>query len=295
MQPSVAALRPRLLDQNAGMITLLLIVDSLHFVFARLLLPYISPDISALYVQGVSTLIFGLYALGTGQLNWRILRHHGWFFLAIGALIGISTNLSYSAIAFIDPGTASMLAKVATVFSLAFGFFWLGERLTGRQWFGALVSIVGSFIVAYQPEADLLRFGALLLLASTVLYTLHTAIVKRYSEGIDFVNFFFFRVLATTVVLLLVAAGQGVLTWPQPDAWLIVTVTALVDVVISRVLYYVALRRFNMSIHTILLTLSPVVTIVWAFFLFETLPGLQETIGGITVLLGVLLVTWPRR
>ena len=48
-----------------------------------------------------------------------------------------------------------------------------------------------------------------------------------------------------------------------------------VDVVISRVLYYLALRRLRMSIHTVILTLSPVITILWSLALFDVLPTLQ--------------------
>jgi drug/metabolite transporter (DMT)-like permease len=276
-------------------LSVLVLIESLHFVFARLLLPFIGPGISAFYVQGVGTLIFGLYGLATRQLDWRILGRHWGFFLAIGALIGISTDMSYTAIAFVDPGTAAMLGKISTVFSLGFGVFWLRERFAPIQWVGALIAILGTFVIAFQPGSDYLRFGSLLILGSTIMYALHTALVKRFGGQIDFVNFFFFRLFSTTAVLGIVAAGQGVLTWPLATAWPIVIITALVDVVISRVLFYAALRRLHMSMHTIILTLSPVATIVWSLYLFGTWPGLQQLLGGSAVLLGVILVTWPRR
>jgi drug/metabolite transporter (DMT)-like permease len=188
-----------------------------------------------------------------------------------------------------------MLAKIATVFSLAFGVLWLGDRLSNVQWLGAVVAIVGSVVVAFEPGGAILRAGSLLILGSTLLYALHTAIVKRYGGQIDFTNFFFFRIFATTAMLFVIAAGRRVLVWPQPDAWAIITLTAVVDIIISRVLYYAALRRLTMSIHTIVLTLGPVATILWSRILFGTLPGRQEMIGGITVLIGVMLVTWPRK
>lgn len=295
MQHSLRSNPSRVLDQKAWLLVVMLLIDSLHFVFARLLLPYISPDISALYVQAVGTFFFGAYALVTGQLNWGVLRRHFWFFLAIGLLIGISTNMTYTAIAYIDPGTASLLAKVSIVFSLAFGYFWLHERFTTMQWIGAGVAILGSLAIAYQPGGNVLQFGAILILVASLMYALHTAIVKRYGNSIDFINFFFFRVFATTAVLFVVAAGRGVLVGPPANAWPIVVITALVDIIISRVLYYVALRRLDMNIFTILLTLSPVVTIVWSLLLFDTLPGLQQFAGGAAVLAGVMVVTWPRK
>jgi drug/metabolite transporter (DMT)-like permease len=140
-----------------------------------------------------------------------------------------------------------------------------------------------------------LQWGALLILGGTLMYALHTAIVKRFGGQMDFVNFFFFRILTTTAILFVIAAGRGVLAWPTLAGWGIVSLTAVMDVIISRLLFYVALRRMTMNIHTIVLTLSPVATILWSLLLFDTLPGLQQVIGGGAVLLGVLIVTWPGR
>ncbi len=293
-QPSASQGTRALAQNNLLWLTILVLVESLHFVFARLLSLYISPDISAMYVQAVGTLLFGTYAVATGKLDWQILRRHWIFFLSIALLIGVSTNMSYHAITVVDPGTASMLGKVSIIFSLGFGFFWLKERLTPSQWIGAAISIIGSFVIAFQP-GDLLQWGALLILGGTLLYALHTAIVKRYGGQMDFVNFFFFRIFTTTAVLFVIAAGGGVLAWPTRAGWMIVALTAVVDIIISRVLFYVALRRMTMNIHTIVLTLSPVATILWSLLLFDTLPGRQQIIGGSAVLLGVLIVTWPRR
>jgi drug/metabolite transporter (DMT)-like permease len=64
-----------------------------------------------------------------------------------------------------------------------------------------------------------------------------------------------------------------------------------VDVVISRVLYYLVLRRVQMSFHAIILTLSPVVAIGWSLILFDVLPTGQAVLGGTAVLIGVIIVT----
>ena len=46
-----------------------------------------------------------------------------------------------------------------------------------------------------------------------------------------------------------------------------------------------------MSIHSIVLTLSPVAAVLWSLLLFDTLPTLQQFLGGAAVILGVLIVT----
>ena len=272
------------------MLALLLLFDSMHFIFARLLLPYVSPNVSAMYVMIVATIQVGIYGVATGQLGLAALRNHWRFFLIIGLLIGISTHLGFIAIGFIEVGTAAMLNQISTVFSVGVGLFWLREHFSPIQLLGTGIAILGSFVIAYQPDARL-QWGALLIIVGSFCYSLHFAIVKRHGSQIDFVNFFFYRILSTALLLFLSAAGRQVLSWPSLQGWLVILVTATVDVTISRIFYYLALRRLNMSLLSVISTLSPVAAIVWAVLLFGTLPTGQQLLGGLAILVGVLVVT----
>jgi drug/metabolite transporter (DMT)-like permease len=294
MQDSLTVDTSHPLNSAFPLIIALLCVDSLHFVFARLLLPYISPGVSAMYVLGIGTLEVGLFGLAQRRLHLSTLKKHLWFFLALGFLVAISTSINYQAVAFIDPGTASLLSETSILFGLAFGLFWLRDRLTRPQIVGALVALVGVFIITFQP-GDYLRLGSLLVLASALLYAAHAAIAKRYGGEIEFLDFFFFRLLSTTAFLLLLAVGRGALAWPGLTAWGLLALVGSVDAVVSRALYYLALRRLKMSMHSIVLTLSPAAAILWSLLLFDTLPTLQQFLGGIAVLLGVLMVTVNRK
>ncbi|UCG05666.1 MAG: DMT family transporter [Desulfobacterales bacterium] len=283
----------RLIDKKAPLIAALVVIDSTHFIFARLLLPHISPSVSAFYVLSVGTVLFGLYGFFCRKIHFKTFKNHFWFFLSIGALIGVSTIINYEAVAFIDAGTASILAKASILMSVGLGIFWLRERFTRFQSFGALLALTGVLIITFQP-GDYLRLGSLLVLLSAFMYALHTAIVKRYGEEMDFVEFFFFRVLSTSVLLFGIALGRRALIWPDSSTWLLLIMTGTVDVVISRSLFYLVLRRMTMSIHSIVLTLSPVAAISWAFLLFDTMPTIQQFVGGVGVILGVLMVTIRR-
>jgi drug/metabolite transporter (DMT)-like permease len=221
------------------------------------------------------------------------LRNHFWFFLSIGALIGLSTIINYEAVAFIDAGTATILSQASILMSVGLGIFWLRDRLTRFESFGAMLALIGVLIITFQP-GDYLRLGSLLVLLSAFMYALHTAIVKRYGEEMDFVDFFFFRIFSTTVLLFIFTLSRRMLVWPDANIWLLLIVGGTVSLVISRILFYIVLRRMTMSIHSIVLALSPVAAILWAFLLFDTLPTLQQLIGGVGVIFGVLMVTMRR-
>lgn len=280
--------------QNAPLvIAILLLVDSLHFVFARLLLPYLPGGTSAFYVLAIATLQVFIFLGLRRRIRFSIFRSNLRFFLAIGLLVATSTTFNYVAVGYIDPGTASLLAQSASIFALGFSIFWLREKLTGLEIIGALIALIGVFVISFQP-GDYLRLGSLLVLASAFMYALHAAIVKRHGGQMDFGNFFLFRVASVTGFLLLFTSIRGQLIWPSWEAWRFLILAGTIDVVLSRVLYYLALRRLQMSFHTIILTLSPVITIIWSLILFSEKPTAQSFVGGAAVILGVVIVTWGK-
>jgi drug/metabolite transporter (DMT)-like permease len=281
-----------------ALVVVLLILDSLHFVFARLLLPHISPGVSALYVMLVSTLEVGIFGAVTRRLHWETARRHLRLFIAIGILIGVSMMANYEAVAFIDPGTASLLNQTSILFSLGFGFLLFHDRLAPRQLAGAALAVVGVFVIAFQP-GDYLRLGALIAVASAFMYALHAALSKlvlnssagREGDAIDFVDFFFFRLLFTAAALGCLSVIRGALALPTLHALALVALVGTVDVVLSRTLYYLALRRLTMSLHTLILTLSPIAALTWSVFLFGTRPTPQQLLGGAAVIAGMVLVS----
>lgn len=280
--------------QNAPVVVaVLLMVDSLHFVFARLLVPYLPGGTAAFYVLAVATVEVAIFLTFRRAIRFDVFRQNLRFFLAIGLLVALSTTFNYVAVRYIDPGTASLLAQTSTIFAMALSLIWLGERLNRLEVVGALVAIVGVFVIDFQT-GDYWQLGSLLVLGSSFMYALHAAIVKRHGGELEFRNFFLWRLTSTTGFLLAFTVARGQLVWPEPRAWLILIAAGTVDVVISRVLYYLALRRLRMSFHTILLTLSPVITILWSLALFGELPALQGLIGGAAVIAGVAIITVGR-
>jgi len=269
----------------------LLLVDSLYFIFARLLLPLVPPASGAMYLLVVGTVQIAIVM--RGRVDWTVLRRHWVFFLVVGFLVGVDTNMGFVAMRYVDPGTASLLSRTSILFGVAFGIAWLGERLSRTETLGALIALGGVLVIGVQP-GEYLRWGSALIIVATFLYALHAAVVKRYGGNIPFADFMVFRSAAVAAVLVVLAVAQGAVVWPTPVAWGWLVVAATVNVVISRGLYYLALRRLDMSLLTIILTLTPVVTWAWSMLLFGGRPTRQEVLGGAATLVGVVVVTASR-
>jgi drug/metabolite transporter (DMT)-like permease len=158
---------------------------------------------------------------------------------------------------------------------------------------GAAVAVAGVLVISFQP-GDYLRWGSLIVVSSTLLYAVHSALVKRFAGDMPFGDFMFFRVASVAAVLVALAIGQREVVWPTPVAWGWLGLAGAVNVVLSRGIYYLALRRLDMSFLTILLTLTPVVTWLWSIAAFGGRPTAMEIAGGVATLAGVLLVTASR-
>lgn len=284
-------------NNTAALMAILLMIDSLHFVWARLLLPHLPPITAAMFVLVIGAAQITAFNLinKRARLNWKSFRRHASFYLGIGLLVAVSTSMNYAAVALIDPGLASLLGKTGILFGIALSIIWLRDRLNRLETVGSMISIAGVFVVSFQPGASTpISLGALLVLGSAFLYSLHTAIVKRFGDSIDFAEFFMYRLVTTSGFLLLLTWLGNQWVWPDPNTWLLLLVVGSIDVVISRALYYTALRRLNMSTHTLILTLSPVAAVLWSMLLFNSWPTLQEIGGGLSVLLGIIIISTSR-
>ncbi len=267
-----------------GMVT----VDSLHFVFARLLFPQIVPSIAAMYVLIVATVEILLVNLvcyrSIPALTWGRL----WVFLGIGLLVGGSTYIDYEAMAYIDPGTAALLFQTSIFFGITLGIWLLKESMTTFQIIGTFFAAIGVVSITFHP-GDYTRFGALLILISAFMYSLHAVIAKRYGSSMDFFEFFFFRLLFTSIVLTIFCLAKHELIMPPKNTWLLLIVVGTVDVVISRAFYYLALRRLKVSLLSVSLAVSPALAVVWAVVFFDAYFAIRQITGGILVIAGVLL------
>ncbi|MXX25604.1 MAG: DMT family transporter [Caldilineaceae bacterium SB0668_bin_21] len=276
--------------RGTALIICLLMIDSLHYVFARLVFPYIEPALGAFYIIAVALVEVGLIGLITRRLSLDPLRRMWPTFLAIGMCVAVSTRLNYEAMAFIDPGVAAMVGKMTVLFSLGFGLLWLGERFTLMQGVGSAIAVVGLAVISFQP-GDYLGIGAMMILFSTFIYALHAALTKRNMGEVDLLNFFFYRLLLTAAFLALFNLARGNFALPSAQAFPILLLVGTVDVVVSRFLYYWTLRKLDMSIFAIALAASPVAAVLWSQLLFDVFPTPQQLLGGFAILCGVAVVT----
>lgn len=288
-----------ILNNTPFAIGMVLLFDSLHLIWARSLNHSLHPIASSFWVLGLAAVEIAIFLTIRREVDFSVFKEHFRFFVSIGVLVAIATSMNYTAVNYVDAGTASMLSRSTTIFAIAFGIIWLKDHLTLLQWLGAAIALIGVLTISFQPVRSF-QIGALLVLGSAFAYALHSAIVKRYGGEMDFANFMLFRVGTIAVILLFFVIGAPVVTgepirfFPSGFEWIVLLIVGTVDVVFSRVFFYWSLRKIELSFHSIFLVLAPVVTVLWSYLFFGETPNLQTYIGGAIVILGIFVVNWER-
>lgn len=99
----------------------------------------------------ILTVITGiLAATGGWQAPNSISRRTYVFLVLSGAATGASWLCYFRALKLGDAARVAPIDKLSVVLVAVFGVLFLGERLTGQNWFGVMLIAVGAIFVAYK-------------------------------------------------------------------------------------------------------------------------------------------------
>lgn len=255
------------------------------------------------------TLLAGLILLPFALLRGPRLTRRAVLWQIVMGTLSAYLYLGGFALAIQERVPTGLVALISDLLPLAIAVLsqpMLGERLTGRQWLGTAIAVVGVLIVSAQslslgtapPWAYGLTVGAMLVFALTSV--LHKSAGRAAGAAGADLRLPWHQALCLqmlTGALLFAASalvtGDGLtppasVTFALGIAWLVLFSTFLAYAV-----YYTSLRLFPVARVSAVIYLSPPVTMVWGWALFDepltrlmglglavTLAGVWMTIQG---------------
>lgn len=294
MTTESAAGAPARLGWIRAMPAMFVVLWSTGFIGAKYGLPYVEPLTFLLIRLGLVAAVLTAVALATGAPWPRSRAEAGRIALAGLMVHGAYLGGVFSAIAIgLPAGMAALIAGMQPLLTAALAGPLLGERVTGRQWGGLALGLVGVILVLWEkltlgsipPLALLLALGALLGITVGTLYQ------KRHCTGMDLRSGTAIQYLATSAVLAVLAP----LTETMRVAWTgeFVFALAWLTLVLSVgavFLLFVLIRRGATARVASLFYLTPAVTAVIAWAVFDERLGAVALVGMIAAAAGVALV-----
>ncbi len=262
------------------------------FLFTRMAAPAFGPVALAEVRVAIAALI--LLPLLAWRADLRDLRAHAVRFIVLGAT---NTALPFSLFAYaalsITAGFAAIMNATAPLFTALVAWLWLRERLTGLQWIGMGIGLLGVAWLSVsrtQVSADSgLAIAAALV--ATLSYGVSASIVKRHFSGV--------RPLAiaagsqTAAALLLLPFAM--LFWPARSIpladWLAALALGVLCTGIAYILYFRLISRVGPAKTMTVTFLIPVFAMLWGgLFLSETVTATMLA-GCVVILSGTALGT----
>jgi drug/metabolite transporter (DMT)-like permease len=235
----------------------------------------------------------GFYLLRDGP-RWptglrRSLRPILW----LGLLNGTANLLLFTAINLGDPTLAAFFSRSETVYSVLLGAWLLGERMVRHQWLGVAIAIAGAGMITFRAGA-VVWLMLVILLISNFFLSLSTVVAKKNVIMVRPLVLSTARTLVMSVMAGLVALAAGQLTWPSPTAWLWIIGGAFFGPFLSYVLFYKGLVYLDLAKGSVIRAMQPLFVAIYSLILFGTLITLQQFVGGLMMIAGVVFMLWER-
>ena len=244
-------------------------------------------------------LVFLLISFATHGVSRKHLKQD-WKYLAIIAVIGgaLAFLLFFNGLKLTTAGRAAFLHKTLPIYAAIFAFIFLKEKITRKQLYAFALMFIGLLvIVASQIKpADLWmnpQLGDALVIGATVLWALENVVARKVMKDgsgnfiVSFARMFFGGLILFGAALL--TNKMGILFSLTAQQWnnIFVSVAVLFGYVLF---WYWSLRHINVSKASILLLISPVVSLVVGnVWLKEPLPAVQ-LMGCMLILVGAYFV-----
>ncbi len=195
-----------------------------------------------------------------------------------------------------SPGNASIIGLTEVFFSFLFFHIWRREEMTTVHIIGALVMVIGAFIVL-SHGADGLRRGDLLVLAANALAPIGNYFQRRARQSVSSETILLFRSIGSTALLFLIAAVvEGGVAVPRNGSTLgLLAMNGVVIFGISKIFWIEGIHRISVIKANALSCIAPAVALLCAWLLLGLSPTLWQLLSLPVMGAGMVLLTQRTR
>ena len=226
------------------------------------------------------------------QERWHVPREDWGKFLLFGLITALHFLFYIASLAFTTIAHSLAIVYTAPVFVTLFSALFLKEHIPFRKWGGILVTVVGIGILAgFQPNfTKQMLFGDVLALGSAIMFGFYSIAGRSQRHHYSLFTY----AMTTYAAAALWALPAAVLSF-TPHGYTPKTVLSILGMGIfplgfGHTLYNAALRRVHASYANVIATQEVTGGIILGVLLLGEVPGMNEIIGVIVALVGILIV-----
>jgi drug/metabolite transporter (DMT)-like permease len=219
--------------------------------------------------------------------------------IAAGVLLGVHFIVWIESIYHTSVASASVLFTTNPLFIAGFGFLILGERLSRVTIVAIVVSVFGATLIGAGDAADAdfprALFGNALAISAAITFSAYLLIGRLTRQSSDWIAYVFplYTVVAVVVATYAFIRGFPVVGFGW-EVYVACALMALGPQILGHGSLNYAVRYFPAAVLGLLGLVEPVIATMFAWILFDELPG-QLAVVGMVITLGALLLLYSTR
>jgi len=269
------------------------ITASFNYIFSKYALQYLEPLIFCIFWFAAGSVYSLAYVLlKTRGRGLRLRRSIVPPTAAVGLFSAISVIGIFTAIKLLDPTVAAFFARMDLAFVLLIAVAFLGERFNIREGAGVAIAGIGILIINWQ-STPVVWAGFSWMMLGCAAFAVYSAISKQHIREIRPEILTFYRAFLVTLFLGAYAAGTGQfeqLMSANTRGVLAAVIGTFFGPFLNHLLIFKSIRLVEVSKCMVVRQGTPVFVAIASFTILEMHPTLEQVIGGLLIILGILVL-----
>lgn len=250
--------------------------------------PFISLSVSSLFAALFFAAILTIRHRWSELTNIRALTYslYATFFIGVIYYLFYFLGIRYT-----NPGNVSILALTEVFFSYILFHVWKKDYIPKEHIMGAILMILGALIVL-APSVGTFRPANLYILAGAAIAPLGNFFVQKARKLVSTETIMFTRGLVGSIVIFLLSFPFGATNSASDikQSLFFLIINGLLLLGVSTFFWIEGIHRITVTKANALSSLSPLVTLLFAWMFLKTAPTSWQLISFVPLFFGVLLL-----
>ncbi|MGN6418228.1 MAG: DMT family transporter [Pseudobacter sp.] len=225
-----------------------------------------------------------------------------WTWVVVLGLFGyyLSSLFDFMGLQWVSAGLERLILFLYPTFAVLINGFYFKQKISGLQWIALLLTYAGIGL-AFAGELQLdtggenFYWGVFLIFCCAVTYSIYIAGSGHIIPSVGAGRFTAYAMIAATAGIFLhflFAGNFGVLREAAGSAWIYGLLLAIFATVIPSFLISLGMKKIGSNNVAIISGIGPVSTILQAYWILGEEIFLEQIVGTMLVVAGVLLIGW---
>ena len=211
--------------------------------------------------------------------------------LLIGLVLFIASSMQQIALQYSTAGKAAFITCLYIVF-VPLGAKFLGKIIRRENWLGALLAIVGLYLLAVGGGFSI-QLGDAILFISSFLWTAHILLIDRFAARVDLIELSTAQIFTVMVLsfLTMFAIEEPSLS-AMLAAWFPIIYAGVMSSGVAFTLQIYGQRYAEPSTAAILMSFEAIFGALAGWFFLNEVMSTRELFGCVLMLIGMLATQW---